>query len=244
MLRKLVVVLFVAALAFLPGCAVTPPGVASATGPQLLITMTVAGQINPQFYYFVVINNAGDPNGANGPGPVIAPPWGNGFVAGAATHFIEYHQSLPVDGYEVFEFLPGTNLQQYTALGVPSQDTPVQAGSSSIEFKIPLAQLATPTIAAPSISSLQINFITTDRLPVNPNDTSPKLFDALGNSNYGSGEINDYITINSQQAATYSNSLDAIEPTGDVQQTNGNGGYTNFVEPDLDISNWSVQVVQ
>jgi hypothetical protein len=86
--------------------------------------------------------------------------------------------------------------------------------------------------------------IATDRLPVNPNDTSPKLFDALGNSNYGSGELNDYITINTQQAATYNNSLDPIEPTGDVEQTNGSGGYTNFNEPDLDISNWSVQVVQ
>ena len=244
MLRKLAIVLCACGLSLIPGCAKYPSNVGGGTGPQLLVTMTVAGEINPNFYYFVVFNNTGDQAGINGPGPVIAPPWGNGFVAGAATQFVEYHNSLPVDGYELFQFIPGTNLQQYTALGVPNQDTVIQPGASTMEFRIPLSQLATSNIPASSIGSIQINMIATDRLPVNPQDTSAKLFDSFGNSTFGSGQLYDYITINTQQAATYNNSTNPIEPSGDVEQTNGSGGYTNVEEPDLDITNWSVQIVQ
>src|SRR5690348_7437619 len=73
-------------LLFLPtGCARSPSNNESGgagSGPQLIITMTVAHQIRPDYFYFVLFNNAGDAHGTNGPIPVVAPPWGNGFAGG------------------------------------------------------------------------------------------------------------------------------------------------------------------
>jgi hypothetical protein len=204
--------------------------------------MTMSGAITPDYYYFVIFNTSNDPTGANGPEPVIAPPWGNGFVGGSATSFVEYHSSLPYDGYAVYSFISGTSLQQYTASGIPTQDTAVTSSSRTLEFTIPLSYLATGSISTSAITNIQVNMIATDRLPSNPNDTSAKLFDALGNSNYGSGELNDYVTISTTQSGTYNNTKTPIEPAGDVQSTNGSGGYSNVSEPSLDIVDWSVEV--
>jgi hypothetical protein len=206
--------------------------------------MTVAGAINPDMYYFVVFNTSNDANGTAGPVPVVAPPWGNGFIAGSATQFVEYHRTLPADGYAVYSFVSGSSLQQYTAIGVPTQDTPITTGANTLQFRLPLSQLAYGTIAAADIHNIQVNFLATDRIPANPLDTSAKLFDALGDSSFGSGQLNNYITISTDQATTYSNATRNIEPSGDVQRTNGSGGYSTTTEPDLDITGWSVQIVR
>ncbi|MDR3707454.1 MAG: hypothetical protein P4L33_04075 [Capsulimonadaceae bacterium] len=231
-----------AATLAMAGCAKYPSSSSTSSASALLVSMTVAGVIDPNSYYFVVFNTSNDSAGASGPTPVVAPPWGNGFVSGAATHFVEYHGNLAADGYEIYRFVAGTSLQQYTAVGVPSQVTTISSTSNTIQFRIPLSVLATSTILAGAITNIQINFLTTDRIPVNPQDTSPKLFDALGNSNYGSGQLNDYITISTTTGATYNNSYENIEPAGDVQQTNGSGGYSQYNAPNLDITGWSVQV--
>jgi hypothetical protein len=203
--------------------------------------MTVAGTINPNYYYYVIFNNADDATGATGPDPVIAPPWGNGFCAGAATQFMLYNQANPGDGYLGYAFTPGTNLQQYTAIGPPVQDVP-PAGGSTIQFEIPLSELATSAMPAGHTGPIQINMINTDVVPVNPNSTAPKTFDALGNTLPGSGQLNDYVTIQTGTAATYNNTSDPIEPEGDVVVTNGSGGYSQTNNPNLDIVGWSVQV--
>jgi hypothetical protein len=209
--------------------------------------MTVAGAINPSDYYFVVINNADDSSGSSGPVPVIASPWGNGFVAGAATHFVEYNGSLPGDGYAVYSFISGTNLQQYSALSAPVQDTAVSTGSNTLEFRIPLSELATSSVPTKSINYLQINFITTNLLPVNSQENtlpSPKLFDALGDIQ--ANQLNQYITIGTAQNGTYSTStLGSSEQLGQVVQTQGGGVLTVSSAsdaPNLDIVNWSVQI--
>jgi hypothetical protein len=236
------------------GCAKVPAGSQSGVGPQLTITMTVAGAINPNDYYYVVFNNANDPNGTNGPVPVVASPWSNGFVAPnnpnavCATSFVEYNGSLPGDGYELYSFIPGTSppLVQYSAIGAPTQDTPVTTGSNTLEFQIPLSQLQTSTVPAGSINYLQLNFINTNLLPVNAGSTltTPKLFDALGNP--AAGQLNHYITISTAQSGTFNNStLGSIEPQGDVYATQGAGSLTPSSDPDapnLDIVNWSVQI--
>lgn len=242
MARSLARVFLSAVLLLSAGCAKVPSSVNAGLGGQLLVTMTVNGAINPDMYYFVVFNTSNDPTGTVGPVPVIAPPWGNGFIAGAATQFVEFHRSLPGDGYAVYNFLSGTSLQQYTALGVPTQDTPITTGSKTLQFTIPLSFLQTSAIPTANIHNIQVNFLATDRLPTNPTDTSPKLFDALGDPTVG--QLNDYITISTDQATTYDNSTRNIEPQGDVQQTTGSGGYIPATEPDLDIVGWSVQIVR
>ena len=245
------VVAFAAALAATAvagGCARFPAGTNSATGPQLIISMTVAGQINPTDFYFVVINNANDTTGTAGPTPVIAEPWGNGFVAGAATQFVEYNGSLPGDGYAVYQFIPGTNLQQFTAVSPPTQDTPVTTGSNTLEFRIPLSEVATSNIPASSITSLQINFINTNLLPVDSTNTffpaGTKLFDALGST--PSSEVSGYFTISTTQGGSYSNStLGTDDVAGGTLTALGGGAIQPYTQGDannLDITSWSVQV--
>lgn len=235
------------------GCARTPSGVSSNTTGDLLVTMTVAGQIRPADYYYVVFNtsNVTSPSGLDGgPCPVIAP-GGNGFVSGAATQYVEYNGSLPGNGYEVYSFLPGTNLQSSTAIGIPTQDTAVTG--SSISFRVPLSDLATAAIPVTSISAIQINFLTTDEVAVGTGETSyaGRHFDALGStSSSGAGSVlGDYITISTAQGAVYSS---ANVPGGDtsanVQVCTSSGyqpdaaNWDSAADQSLDIVGWSVQV--
>ena len=61
--------------------------------------MTVAGTINPAYYYYVLFNVNNTPNsnnsGPTGPVPVVAPPYANGFAAGAFTNYVEYNSGVP-----------------------------------------------------------------------------------------------------------------------------------------------------
>ena len=224
------------------GCARVPSS-AKGSGTQLIVTMTVAGNINPNDFYFVLFNATSNPVASQGPIPVVASPWGNGFAAGQFTGFVRVDSSQPNGGYGVYSVVPDTSLQTFTYLGSPINTTPVTGSSTFIQFTIPLSQLATSSLRASDITAVQMNFINTDRIPVNPNDTNTKEFDALGDARIPS-QVNDPITIPVQQAGTYSNSsaLDK-EPEGDVTEC-GNGVFTTVNNSDLDIVDWSVQVVQ
>lgn len=248
--RALLITTAACALFFVAGCAKYPPGGASGTGPELVISMTTNAPIDPNSYYFVVFDVSNDPHGTNGPVPVIAVPWGNGFATSqyppastpgnpGATSFMEYYGAGI--GYVLYKY---TNNLQYQEIGVPPQST-APNGGNTLQFSVLLSQLATPSIPASQIKYIQVNFITTNILPQNPEDTSvTKYFDALGNSLPGSGQLNDYITIPTTQATIYNNQTNPIEPSGDVEQVNGSGGYFNVQNQEqLDITNWSVQVV-
>lgn len=245
-LRRIPLVLVSAVSLFAGACAEYPSGSSSTTGTQLNITLTVAGQINPSDYYFVIFNNANNTTGTAGPEPVVAPPWGNGFCAGSATSYVEWTGSQAGDGYAVYSFQPGTNLQVHPQIAIPPQDT-VPGTSSTLQFQIPLSFLATTAVHTSQINYIQINFIATNYIPVNPEDTSPKDFDALGDTLPGQGQLNDWISIPAQIAATYDNANSAVkEPEGDEERTNGGTGqypFSPIVDPDVDLVNWSVQVV-
>jgi hypothetical protein len=229
-------------------CAKFPSSSTTTSGKVLTFTMTVAGVINPNDLYYVVINNANDANGSAGPVPVIGSPWGNGFVAGSATTYVEYHIPATADGYVIYNFTSAAANPLLTAnqVGVPTQDTPVTSSSNSLEFQIPLSDLATASVPTATTNYIQINFINTNQSPVNTFNTLsiPKLFDALGNTQ-NPNDLNHYITIPTAQDGTYSNtSGSSIEPQGDVAATTGSGltGTSDPDAPNLDIINWSVQV--
>jgi hypothetical protein len=210
--------------------------------------MTVANQINPSDYYFVVFSNTNQQTPTSGPVPVVGLPWGNGFVAGAGTSFVEYNGSQPGDGYALYSFVPGTNLQTYSGVGVPTQDTPVTTGSNTLEFQIPLSELATASVSAASTNYLQINIITTNLLPVDSQTTSfppgTKLFDALGATT--SAELTGYVTISTAQAGTYTNTtLGSNDAAGGVVSALGGGVVqpaTGGDAPNLDITSWSATI--
>ncbi len=232
------------------GCAKSPSGISgnSTSGPQVTVSMTVAGTLNPNYYYFILFNATGAVAGAKpvGPIPVFAAPYGNGFAAGAFTNYVQYHNGQP----------GGTNLGFWTIssdLLTPSylgSSSPYlvqsEVGSNTFTVQIPLADLANAGTPAAAIQNLEVNFIATNVLPP-PSDTlTAKYVDALYPTNV-SGNLNSFVIIPTTQSGIYQNSDQNIEPAGDVTQYVGGGPTTvtsaQFADAaDLDIINWSVQI--
>ena len=218
----------IAAFAFvvaLTGCASTPSsvsGVSTGQGPQLIFTVTTAGTIDPiNYHYYILINNVNDPNGTNGPVPVVTAQQtgGNGFAAGrnpngGFTHFVRFDSS----GTGLYAIDPTDTTLRTFSFAFPLVNASVSG--NILRFQIPLADLATAAVPAASINYLQINFVTTNVVPVSPTDTTPKYFDSLGDPTQAGG-INSYITIPTNQSRVYefnagSGDSGIVEPTGDV----------------------------
>jgi hypothetical protein len=212
-------VLFAISAALITGCARTPAGASAQSNRQLIVQFSVRGIIDPSKHYFFAIDATGDTS--QGPVPVVAPPWGNGWGAERITQYVQIDNVQP-GYYGVYQFNPNSNLLSSTYLGRPIAESAIQGGNS-VAFSLPLDQITAPDGSAPT--QINFNIITTDRIPVDPNDRASKLVDGLGSTG------NDYVTINLQSSRIYQNS-DAIEPEsiGDVS------------DPDLDISDWQVEV--
>jgi hypothetical protein len=221
------------AMLALTGCAKFPV-TAATQHTRLIFTMTVAGHIRDgsqtaetPYIYLVAVNPSTDlfPT-TQGPQPVIAPPWGNGLVAGGVTHFISYSlQQSP--HYFIYKFTdPG--LSTWGPVGAPLQfDEP--NGTATIRFEIDTSQIAPSLVNPDTLQSVQVNFLTMNRQPQG-NDTGSKFWDALGNGT-DPGSVNDYVRIPLTASQTFTNAdFQDLEPQGDVP------------DPDLDIVNWSVEV--
>ena len=248
-----------AALLLLPaGCAKSPStgGSSPVSGPQLIVTMTVAGNINPNYYYYVLfnVNNTPGPGitSVTGPVPVVAAPYGNGYAAGAFTNYVEYNGGVP----------GGTNFNFYAVDSTLFNSEPLgvgyliqhQAVGNTLTFQLPLADLATPSVSAADINSLQVNFVATNVVPANgQNITTAKYFDALyPPQQAGNSYVNLIIRDASQTllANTFTNVGSGVnEGAGDVAQyvngapvivtgTTSDGVTTN----DLDITGWTIQL--
>jgi hypothetical protein len=201
------------------GCARTPAGAVSQLKRQILVQMTVRGQINPQRHYFFAIDTSNDTS--QGPLPTVAPPWGNGWGAGRITYYVQVDAAQP-GFYGLYRFDPKSLLQTPTYLGRPIAYSPIE-NTNTLSFSLSLDDLLDPN-GAPA-QNLNLNFITTDRIPLDPNDREPKLVDALGRVG------NNYISINTQQQRIYQNSQSSEpEASGDV------------ADPDLDIVDWQIEV--
>lgn len=212
----------VLALAFLLcGCAKFPSNQVQPSGKQLVITMTVAGRLNPSYFYFVAFNTNGDTT--QGPVPVVGPPWGNGWGTGNITFFVRYTQGV----YRIFRIVPGTNNLGIVDTGAqPIGFVDPGPSGKTLRFTIDVSQIATTELPADQLESLTVNFISTDIQPEDPNFPGPKYYDGLGETG------NDFLTISLAGNRLYSNSEFNIEPSGDV--LNG--------DPDLDITDWSIEV--
>lgn len=204
------------------GCARTPDGSTPVTGNRLIITMTVAGEIDPNYNYYVAFDTSGTPS--PGPLPVVGPPWGNGWGTGSITHYVVFNATQPQGGYGVYSITPGTNLLGSTYLGPPISTIIPPQGANKLQFTIDLGQLATTTLPAEDIDVVNINFIATDIVPLDPNFPGPKFYDALGQTG------SDFISISVRTSQLYNNTQANIEPQGDVPL------------PNLDIVDWSVEV--
>jgi hypothetical protein len=187
-----------------------------------------------------------------GPVPVVAPPYGNGYAAGAFTNYVEYNGGQP----------GGTNFNFYAVDKTLFNSQPLgtgyliqkQAAGNTLTFQLPLAALATSSVSAAAINSLQVNFIATNVVPPNGQDiATAKYFDALyPPQQNGNSYINLIIRDASQTLLTntFTNLGSGVnESSGDVAQyvnglpitvsgTTADGVTTN----DLDITNWTIQL--
>lgn len=232
---KLRTVVLFALLSISIGCARFPDVPPGPGGTLLVIKMTVDGKIRTgqeagsngiPYVYMVAFRLSNESNPTSiGPIPVIAPPWGNGFVAGNATNFVWWNPQLQ-PSYAIFKFAD-TLLNEYFQTGTAVRFTEVTPGSNSIQFEVNLSQLEPDAAKLELVKSVQINFLTMDRIPVTG---TAKFWDALGDGRRPT-EVNSPILIPLNQPALYNNQLSGgIEPRGDQP------------EPDLDIVDWSVEV--
>lgn len=250
------------ALLLLPaGCAKGPNGPLGNTGlgKQLVITMTVRGQIDlVNDYYFVVFNvNDIARNGFTGPVPVVTDfeRSGNGFGGGAFTAFVECHQGQG-QGASFSINAISSDLLTPTYIGQPTQAT---VSGNTFQFTIPLAAIAQASsmstgtsISEGQIQNLEINFINTNVVPVDPQFTGVKYFDALGDPTANS--TNDFIQISPGENTQYMNATSPpVEQEGDVATYDGAGniavvqgqGPTDTPPAaisNLDIINWTLSI--
>jgi hypothetical protein len=221
------------------GCAKFPAGPGNGHAKRLTFTITFEGAIRQEptvdvprpAYYFILIDNDDDPGGQNGPVPVVAPPWGNGYAAGHYTHMIVLGQFLgaPTWDYFLYEMNdPDGSLNEPVLIGQPVSYTTPRPGDIVIRFEIDLLQISPDLHSALDITHLQINFIATDDVPTDP-DVPGKFWDALG---AGEGELNSFINIDVRQDIRYDLEYftSLTEPAGDV------------ADSALDIVDFSIEV--
>lgn len=223
------------ALVTLAGCAKFPVG-GGAQNTHLIFTMRVAGHIRngtlpgepTPYIYMVAVNPSTDlfPT-VQGPVPVISAPWGNGMVAGNATHFIRYLLAQPYP-YTVYQFTT-PDLLQYGATGTPVNTLDPGQNGSVLQFEIDLSQITPNGVDPATLQSVQVNFLTMDRIPQG-GDPNGKFWDALGDG-HDPNSVNDYVRIPLTSSAIYNNqSFQDLEVPGDTP------------DPNLDIIDWSVEV--
>lgn len=217
------------------GCAKFPDTPDAGEGARLIFHLKVDGKIrfgtenNVQgapYIYMVALNPSElDNPTVQGPIPVIAPPWGNGFVSGNATHFI-WWDPTQASPFTLYKFT-NADLTQWSAVGVPINAVDASVGTSELTFEISLRQLIPDATSAAKIRSMQVNFLTMDRAP---QSGSTKFWDAIGDGRFANS-VNTWITVPLRSNATYDNTLAGdIEPRGDQP------------DPDLDLVDWSIEV--
>jgi len=229
--RITALIIGLAILSTLTGCAKFPTG-PTTTGKQLVLTLKVRGKINPtdsadssiQRHYFIAIDNDGDPN--TGPWAAVFPPYGgNGWVTSqdaqhsiGLTSFVQYDSSN-TEGY-IYGVLPGSFF-----LNVSSPRPPIRAelleGGSTLRVIVDFSQIATTAIPFDKIKQLDINFITTNALPVTGEYVPGRIWDGLGPSGQN------YVR---------------VDTTTDRLYYDYNADGPGVSDPDLDIAYWSVEV--
>ena len=260
-LRAAIAAILLIALA--PGCAQLPPGSTALSGKRLIVTLNYSGFINPNYHYFFLVNNVGDQN-ANGPVPVVLPPYGNGFAtgsgaqAGGFTDFVRFDSFQPGNnGYSLYHVVGDLNRSAFVNEGSPVSTTrpdPTDPRTGKqLQFQLDLSQLVTDSngkplpadqavAAAKTIRFLQMNIISTDIVPTDLTTPINKQVDSLGDTRTSTGQSS-FIVLDVSQNRVYKNSdyigQFAFEPTdNDIFATTAN------TDPALDLVDWSVEVRQ
>jgi hypothetical protein len=212
--------IFCITLPWLCGCARFPETPVADTVPArtLLSTITVAGEINPVYYYFFAINTDGDP--ARGPIPIVVGiEFGNGWGTldnlgpdeplVQPPFWVQYHNG-------VFE--------QYRN-GQPI-GPPYRAGVSQDRKQL-VVEIDQADLGVPTPNLLTVNWITTTEIATAPQSWLTKEYDGFGRSG------NNYLEVSPNTARIWESGVGVVpaeEP-----------GTTTDVA-DINLVGWSVEV--
>jgi hypothetical protein len=218
-----------ASIAFcgLCGCAKFPLN-QTADATRVIFRMSVRGQINPSYVYVFPIRTSIDPNPTgDGPIPTLQFPTSNGFVEGNVNYFVLWDGAA--NQYTLNRFTDST-LAFYTQVGIPLNTLDFTSGTKTLGFELSMEQLVTTPGTSNQIQVLQVNFLTMNKRLDQSSGNSRKI-DCLGNTNLQT-DFNEPVKIPLATTGLYDNArfnfLEPIDP--------------DCPDPDLDISDWSVQV--
>jgi hypothetical protein len=219
--------LAVTSAVLLAGCAKFPDTIVT-DATRVIFRMQVRGEIRTDYVYIIAIRTSTDLNPTgDGPVPVIQFPTNNGFVAGNANYFVRW--TPETRQYTLFRFTDATlNFNQ--PVGVPINTVDVTPGSRTLGFELSLEQLVTTPNTSSQLQSLQVNFLTMNRL-LDSASGSSRILDALGDTRQLL-QLNQPVRIPLATSNLYDNARFAnLEPID-----------SDCPDPDLDISDWSIEV--
>jgi hypothetical protein len=206
------------------GCAKTPSGVSDQGQTLITFQVQLRGAVQPDAYYYILLDTNNDPG--DGPVPVVARPWGNGFAAGSYTHYVVYNGGV----FSVYESSDADHTQS-TYLGRPLQAAVITTNTPNDTLFVQLDRSQIANVH-PDVHALDVNFVATDRVPLDTEGPVSKTVDGLGRSG------NAFVTIPLTFTTTYVNGGDP-DP-GNPETANDAPGLDT--RPDLDITNWRITV--
>ncbi|MCX7799028.1 MAG: hypothetical protein N2109_01650 [Fimbriimonadales bacterium] len=223
-MRLLAAIVLALALA---GCAKVPDTGGTVRSRRVIVTLTFAGPVRSDYVYIVGLQPLATPNPTSlGPIPVVAPPWGNGFVTGGCTYFVRWDPAQSPT-YLLYRFRDAA-LTAWFDVGAPINAVEPGPGGRTLRFELDVSQLAPTRAEAEALASLQLNFFSQDRVP--QGSSGGKAWDALGNSRLPS-DVNQYLTVDLRRNGLFTNErAGGLEPPNDV------------ADPSLDLVDWSVEV--
>lgn len=242
-------------------CAKFPSGGDIAEFTKITFSFRVRGKINttldedPNIYYlyFMALRASTDrnPDPRFAPQPVVADNNPNGFVAGSPTHFVQFDSQNPnsAEPFVLYRFSKSSEVPN------PSDpNNPINLASfarsirgriidyqnlsenpNTLSFSVFANMLADNDADAKLLQTLQVNFLTMNRLATGAGGT--RIIDALGDTQSPLG-INQYVTVDLTTDGTYSNTFGSYSNLEPQQDTLPAG----VQDPDLDIVDWSIRV--
>lgn len=207
----------------LAGCAKFPEWyVEPVQGDRLTITLTYAAAIEPDFRYFIAIDDDGDP--LTGPLPAITPPWGNGWGV-PQSPFSSINQFVEIFNRQasIFAIINPLPPFQTSFLGMPLEFIFFQP--NRVRVTLDLRQLFHQFPDQPQ--RIELNFISVDEIILDPTYTGRRNYDAVGPTG------NDPISIPLSATQTFRNG------EGFIYETSGDTTIDA-----LDLTDWEVQVLR